>query len=192
MQDTPSQKGFTTSGCRISGKFPLNKVDGKLNIFPTPTSRMTVMGFPIAVINQAVNFSHKIHKLSFGSDYPGQINPLEGAAENTHEFGFQFNYFVSVVPTIYKGLLGRKISSNQYAVHEFTTQNSRNLPGIFFTYSLEAMSLTVDANRSFIHTFFVRLCGIIGGVYTFSTALYSIVYFFSHRYSKEPNYQLVQ
>ncbi len=32
----------------------------------------------IATDTTAVNVSHTIHKLAFGQEYPGQVNPLDG------------------------------------------------------------------------------------------------------------------
>lgn len=193
IKDFESGKNIPTSGCRISGRFPVNKVNGRLNIIPSPSLSLSLFGIPLQFINEAVNFSHKIHKLSFGSDYPGQLSPLEGAYETTLDLGKQFNYFISVVPTVYKGHFGRLVDSNQYAVHEYTTNpKHQSAPGIFLSYDLEPISLIVDQHKSFLHTFIVRLCGIIGGVYALSTFLFNIAFFITQRFSKEPNYQALQ
>ena len=47
------------------------------------------------------NFSHIINELSFGPFFPGLDNPLDATVSTTPFHFFKFQYYASVVPTIY-------------------------------------------------------------------------------------------
>lgn len=87
---------------------------------------------------QMFNASHEIRRLSFGEEYPGMPpQPLDGVTKSVPSGGChrcanvvallederwvgmgQYNYYVSVVPTVYTKLNGRVIRSNQYSYTE--------------------------------------------------------------------------
>jgi len=77
---------------------------------------------------------------------------------------YKFQYFLSIVPTTYiTG--GRKLFTNQYSVTEQDRQTTpQNVPGIFWKFDIEPISLTVEDSRTPILAFLVRLANIIGGV----------------------------
>ena len=90
-----------------------------------------------------------------------------------------FQYFVSLVPTIYVDSSGEAMITNQYAA----TMYSRNLeapgakpgfPGVFIKYDIQPILVRISPKRkSFVH-FFTRVIGIVGGLFT-CTGLYSEV-----------------
>lgn len=49
----------------------------------------------------AFNFSHHINELSFGPFYPSLTNPLDNTLATTGSNFYKFQYYLSVVPTIY-------------------------------------------------------------------------------------------
>jgi endoplasmic reticulum-Golgi intermediate compartment protein 2 len=49
----------------------------------------------------AFNFSHHINELSFGPFYPSLVNPLDSTVATTDQHFYKFQYYLSVVPTIY-------------------------------------------------------------------------------------------
>lgn len=79
-----------------------------------------------------------------------------------------FQYHISVVPTTYidgtRILAPRILTTSQFAVTDYAkTVATGGIPGIFFKYDIEALSVRiVESRQSFLH-FITRFCGIIGG-----------------------------
>lgn len=110
------------------------------------------------------NFSHIISELSYGSFYPSLVNPLDRTV-NTAESNFhKFQYYLSVVPTVYS-VGSSAILTNQYAVTEQSKKiPDRMIPGIFVKYDIEPILLSVQENRDGILTFLVKVINILSGV----------------------------
>jgi len=71
---------------------------------------------------------------------------------------------MSVVPTTYIAR-GHRLHTNQYSVTEQDRQTTpQNVPGIFFKFDIEPISLTIEDSRLPLLGFIVRLANIIGGV----------------------------
>ena len=149
--------------CRIYGSMDVNRVQGDFHI--------TAKGHGYANMGQHVdhnsfNFSHVINELSFGEYYPKLVNPLDDVTATTDEHFQKFQYYLSVVPTIYHSdNTGRSLLTNQYAV----TEQSRKVtefavPGIFFKYDIEALNLTINEHRTPFVKFLIKIVNIIGGV----------------------------
>ncbi|TPX33691.1 hypothetical protein SmJEL517_g03468 [Synchytrium microbalum] len=155
-------------GCRIYGQAPVKKLSGMLHI--------TALGHGYMgqhVDHELMNFTHRIDKLSFGHFYPGLHNPLDLSIEYATGPFDMFQYFISIIPTIYvePGLLAdNAILTNQYAVTDYQrsidhSKGAHGTPGIFIRYDLEALSVRITETRqTFLH-FLTRLCGIVGGVF---------------------------
>lgn len=113
----------------------------------------------------AFNFSHIISELSFGPFYPTLSNPLDATIATTENHFYQFQYFMSIVPTIYTASTGASITTNQYAV---TSQShiigERNIPGIFFKFDIEPILLLVRAERQGFLAFLLRVVNVVSGV----------------------------
>ena len=83
---------------------------------------------------------------------------------------YRFQYFLSVVPTIYVADdFGRQIiETNQYAVteqsHPSAGHMGQEVPGIFFKYDVEPLQLTIMHGHLSTYRFLMRLVAIIGGV----------------------------
>jgi len=159
---TPRLKGKADS-CRIYGSLDLNKVQGDFHI----TARghgYVEMGDNIHLDHGNFNFSHIISELSFGPYYPSLVNPLDNTV-NTADANFhKFQYYISVVPTTYTHR-GTTIPANQYAVTEQSKQvNERSIPGIFFKYDIEPISLLVQEHRDGLLTFFIKIINVVSGV----------------------------
>lgn len=56
----------------------------------------------------------------------------------------------------------------QYAVTDYSrvVEHGRGVPGIFFKFDLEALSMTVRERTTTLYQFLIRLVGVIGGVWT--------------------------
>ncbi|KAG9234209.1 endoplasmic reticulum vesicle transporter-domain-containing protein [Amylocarpus encephaloides] len=169
---TPRLKGSVTPGvadsCRIYGSLEVNKVQGDFHI--------TARGHGYSewgaghLDHTAFNFSHIVSELSFGAFYPSLLNPLDRTVSTTPNHFQKFQYFLSVVPTVYttnpnSHYRGDTVFTNQYAVTEQSHEvNDRNIPGIFFKYDIEPMLLTVEERRDGFLRFVVKVVNIFSGV----------------------------
>ncbi len=81
-----------------------------------------------------------------------------------------FQYFVSVVPTIYTDRYGRTLRTNQYSVTDYArvVAHEQGVPGIFVKYDIEPMTMVVKERATSLLQFLVRLAAIVGGVWTCS------------------------
>lgn len=170
-----------TDACRIYGNVEVNKVAGNFHVtagksIPHPRGHAHLSSM-VSELNY--NFSHRIDLLSFGDPHPGLINPMDGDLQTTDQGYHMFQYYIKIVPT-YIETLRDDMKANQFSV----TQRERSLnhmkgshgvPGIFFKYDFNAVSVRIKEQRREFGQFFVRLCGIIGGVFATSGMLHSLV-----------------
>jgi hypothetical protein len=111
-----------------------------------------------------------VSELSFGQFYPSLLNPLDRTISTTPNHFHKFQYFLSIVPTIYTidpstSYGSRTIFTNQYAVTEQShIVGERQVPGIFFKYDIEPMLLTVEENRDGFLRFVVKVVNVFSGV----------------------------
>ncbi|POR33099.1 ER-derived vesicles protein 41 [Tolypocladium paradoxum] len=157
---TPRVKGPPDS-CRIYGSLDLNKVQGDFHI--TARGHGYLEGGD-HLDHSRFNFSHIISELSYGPFYPSLVNPLDrtvnGAKTNFHKF----QYYLSVVPTVYS-VGSSSIFTNQYAVTEQSKEiNERSVPGIFVKYDIEPILLAIHESRDGILAFLLKLINVLSGV----------------------------
>ncbi|KAJ3242076.1 hypothetical protein HDU81_007830 [Chytriomyces hyalinus] len=174
--------------CRIKGHINVNKVAGMFHI--------TALGHGYLdskhVSHESMNFTHRVDKLSFGIDYPGLVNPLDSSLEIADGNFEMFQYFMSIVPTIYvdkRRTFGSVVLTNQYAVTDYKKivgheTREAGIPGIFMKYEIEPIVVRVTESRaSFMH-FLTRLCGITGGIYVTVGLMNNLIQFFMKIYEK--------
>ncbi|KAJ3682992.1 hypothetical protein LUZ60_013219 [Juncus effusus] len=167
-------------GCNIHGFVDVNKVAGNFHF--APGKGLPQFSFLQDIFNfqtETYNISHKINKISFGKEFPGVINPLDGVEWiNKGESGI-YQYFIKVVPTIYTDITGRKISSNQFSVTEHFRESigyPKPSPGVYFFYEFSPIKVDLtEQNTSLLH-FLTNLCAIIGGIFTVAGILDSFWY----------------
>ncbi|KAL2051364.1 hypothetical protein ABVK25_008416 [Lepraria finkii] len=169
FKKTPRVKrGVQPGACRVFGSLEGNKVQGDFHI----TARgHGYMEFGQHLDHSAFNFSHIINELSFGPLYPSLLNPLDKTYATTSENFFKYQYYCSVVPTIYTRSpipspgSPSTIFTNQYAV---TSQShsvpERSVPGIFFKFDIEPILLTIREERGGFMAMVVRVVNVISGV----------------------------
>lgn len=110
------------------------------------------------------NFSHIISELSYGPFYPSLVNPLDRTVNLANANFHKFQYYLSVVPTIYS-VGSKKIVTNQYAVTEQSKEVNDNwIPGIFVKYDIEPILLSVHESRDGILTFLIKIINVVSGV----------------------------
>ncbi|WEW58354.1 hypothetical protein PRK78_003822 [Emydomyces testavorans] len=170
--------------CRIYGSLEGNKVQGNFHI----TARGIGYYDPVGTLNvNHLNFSHLITEISFGPRYSTILDPLDKTVATTKENLFKYQYYLSVVPTIYTraGTVDpysqrlpdpttitpsqRKntIFTNQYAVtsqSRVLPKNVNAVPGIFFKFDIEPILLVVSEERGSLLALLVRLVNVVSGV----------------------------
>lgn len=171
------------NACRIHGHVYVNKVAGNFHItvgkpIHHPQGHAHIAAF---VSHEMYNFSHRIDHLSFGEMVPGIINPLDGTEKITLSNSQMFQYFITVVPT---KLHTYKISADthQFSVTERErvinhAAGSHGVSGIFVKYDTSSLMVTVREQHMPLWQFLVRLCGIIGGIFSTTGMLHGLVGF---------------
>ncbi|CAN4110585.1 unnamed protein product [Withania somnifera] len=102
-------------GCNIHGSLEVNKVAGNFHFAAGKSFHQSSFQLfeLIALQSDTYNISHKVNKLAFGDSIPGVVNPLDGVQWTQEAQTGMYQYFLKVVPTLYKGVRGRTIDSNQ-------------------------------------------------------------------------------
>ncbi|KAF2185731.1 DUF1692-domain-containing protein [Zopfia rhizophila CBS 207.26] len=181
---TPRVRG-PTDACRIFGSLDGNKVQGDFHI----TARgHGYMEFGEHLDHSTFNFSHQVNELSFGPFYPSLVNPLDNTIATTEAHFYKYQYYISIVPTIYTDdasllpLLDavnrnkhhpaksvfyspHAIKTNQYAVtSQSHTVGENYVPGIFVKFDIEPITLTIAEEWGGFLALIVRLVNVISGV----------------------------
>uniref|UniRef100_A0A8C8CEE2 Endoplasmic reticulum-Golgi intermediate compartment protein n=1 Tax=Oncorhynchus tshawytscha TaxID=74940 RepID=A0A8C8CEE2_ONCTS len=171
------------SACRIHGHVYVNKVAGNFHItvgkpIHHPRGHAHIAAF---VSHDTYNFSHRIDHVSFGEEIPGIINPLDGTEKITSNHNEMFQYFITVVPT---KLHTSKVSADthQFSVTERErvinhAAGSHGVSGIFMKYDTSSLMVTVSEQHMPLWQFLVRLCGIIGGIFSTTGMIHGFVGF---------------
>ncbi|XP_047453293.1 endoplasmic reticulum-Golgi intermediate compartment protein 2-like [Mugil cephalus] len=176
--------GTSLTACRIHGHMYVNKVAGNFHItvgksIPHPRGHAHLAAL---VSHDSYNFSHRIDHLSFGEAVPGLINPLDGTEKVAPDANHMFQYFITIVPT---KLNTYKISADthQYSVTERErainhAAGSHGVSGIFMKYDISSLMVKVSEHHMPLWQFLIRLCGIIGGIFSTTGIIHGIVGFF--------------
>lgn len=131
-----------------------------------------------------MNLSHVVHEFSFGPFFPAIAQPLDQSYEITQQrtsifppahnlklkntfalIAFTiFQYFLRVVPTTYIDASRRKLITSQYAVTDYSRsfEHGKGVPGLFFKYDLEPMSVVIRERTTSLFQFLIRLAGVVG------------------------------
>jgi len=169
-------------GCQVYGYLQVQKVAGNFHFAPGKSFQQHHMHVHDLQPFQMKNFnmSHKINRLSFGEEYPGIVNPLDGISKvATRNGSSMYQYFIKIVPTIYESYSGRVIDTNQFSVTDHMKaieEGSHGLPGVFFMYDLSPIMVKFAEHRKSFPHFLTNVCAIIGGVFTVAGIIDSFIY----------------
>lgn len=193
-------------GCRIYGSLSVPRVSGVLHILPARI--MNIMGLqryqPVYTCNSQLNYSHTISQLTFGEYFPGQLNPLVGAAQirgervdgTKKQANGRFSYFLQVIPTVFKSqslLLGTTevVESHQYSATfhyipcapegESPTENQKGdsiQPGVFISYDLSPIKVSIRQEHPYssVGHLILQLCAVCGGILTVAGLIDSLCF----------------
>jgi len=172
-------------GCQVYGYLLVNKVAGNFHFAPGKSFQQHHMHVhdmqPFR--NLKFNLSHTVNRLSFGKEFPGIINPLDGVRkedEREADGAGMYQYFVKIVPTTYESIGEPLLNTNQFSVTEhfkpISKDGGHGLPGVFFLYELSPIMVKfTESRKSFAH-FLTGVCAIIGGVFTVAGLVDSLIY----------------
>ena len=119
---------------------------------------------------QSFNISHEIKSLSFGNTFPGITNPLDNVVRKISDGHGMYQYYIKIVPTVYKYIDGREVVSNQYSVTEHLRHvnpgTGRGLPGVWFFYEVSPVHAVFEETKRSFMEFITSVCAILGGIFT--------------------------
>uniref|UniRef100_A0A3P8RE82 Endoplasmic reticulum-Golgi intermediate compartment protein n=1 Tax=Astatotilapia calliptera TaxID=8154 RepID=A0A3P8RE82_ASTCA len=148
------------SACRIHGHLYVNKVAGNFHItvgksIPHPRGHAHLAAL---VSHDSYNFSHRIDHLSFGEPLPGMISPLDGTEKIAIDCKLVFQMFTP-------------------SLMHHCTESSHGVSGIFMKYDISSLMVKVTEQHMPLWQFLVRLCGIIGGIFSTTGMIHGLVGF---------------
>lgn len=190
---TQKMREQSEEGCSVYGYLLVNKVAGNFHFAPGKSFQQhSIHIHDMHQLGRSnFNVSHSIRRLSFGVEYPGQVNPLDGHDEifDRPEGSAMHQYFVKVVPTRYRRTSGQQINSNQYSVTSHTRFinnqfGEQGLPGVFVMFDISPILVQLSEHRrSFMH-FLTSVCAIIGGVFTVAGMIDATIHHTLRRWRK--------
>ncbi|KAK3799895.1 hypothetical protein RRG08_044656 [Elysia crispata] len=184
----PEREGLNPPGnknaCRLRGSLELNKVAGNFHITAGKSVPVIPKGhahLAMMMDNSDYNFSHRIDHFSFGEPLSGLIYPLDGSEITTTYNQHTFQYFMKVVPTEVRTYRA-SVNTYQFSVTERNrpishSEGSHGVPGIFVKYDLSSLMIRIKEVHRPFWQFVVRMCGIVGGIFSVSGMLNALVGF---------------
>mmetsp|Transcript_36946 Transcript_36946/g.78808 ORF Transcript_36946/g.78808 Transcript_36946/m.78808 type:complete len:441 (-) Transcript_36946:325-1647(-) len=181
-------------GCNVHGYVALSTGGGNLHFAPdrqwekegdatggiNQMFGMLDLNSVIEMFNDAFeqfNVSHKVNQLSFGPYMSPRArnslnltSQLEGVERSVADGYAMFQYYLQVVPTVFRFLNGTTFETFQYSVTEHTRHvdpgSNRGLPGVFFFYEVSALHVEFEEYRRGWTHFFTGVCAAVGGAFT--------------------------
>ncbi|XP_078382072.1 endoplasmic reticulum-Golgi intermediate compartment protein 3-like isoform X2 [Oculina patagonica] len=179
-------------GCSVTGHLEVNKVAGNFHFAPGKSFQQHHVHVhdlqPFG--STQFNLTHHIRHLSFGHEYPGIKHPLDDTFVAAEDAGSMYQYFVKIVPTMYRKLNGEVVKTNQFSVTKHKrvirqVSGEHGLPGVFVLYEFSPMVVQyTESRRSFMH-FLTGLCAIVGGIFTVAGLVDSMIYHSSRALQKK-------
>ena len=172
-------------GCRMKGSVVVGKVPG--NVHFSSHSAGNLLNYVAAVDRSQMfflNMSHKIDYFTFDKKYEvtqeGEYfssqpsKSLESISSVDTNSRITYNYYVNLVPTKYVDLHNNEIRSNL-----FTLSKSSNLAegqsAVYFRYEISPMYVLHEMKKMTLWLFIVRICAVIGGVFTVSGLIHGML-----------------
>lgn len=185
-------KAQKDEGCLVTGHLEVNKVAGNFHFAPGKSFQQHHVHVhdlqPFG--STQFNLTHHIRHLSFGYEYPGIRHPLDDTFVAAEDSGSMYQYFVKIVPTIYRKLNGEVVNTNQFSVTKHKrvvrqVSGEHGLPGVFVLYEFSPMVVQyTESRRSFMH-FLTGVCAIVGGIFTVAGLIDSMIYHSSRALQKK-------
>uniref|UniRef100_A0A7S3LTF3 Endoplasmic reticulum vesicle transporter C-terminal domain-containing protein n=1 Tax=Aplanochytrium stocchinoi TaxID=215587 RepID=A0A7S3LTF3_9STRA len=182
-------KAIGESGCNVVGKVRIQKETGSVHI-SLLEPKLRRKDDPVEIKFDDLlhyNATHRINHLSFGQFFPGIDNPLDGVFKIVENGAAQFQYHIKVVPTVYKTLDGKNITSNQFSVTQYTKPLAKPefgifnrqgifIPGLYLKYEFSPIVIEKSEVKSTLLQLITRLFALLGGTFAAAGLLDSFVY----------------
>lgn len=185
-------KNHAHEGCRVSGHFQVNKVSGNFHF--APGHSYDAYNYHLHDVRFLdglhLDFSHKIHYLSFGDHHSEISNPLDNTTNVAEAPERSFRYYSKVVAAEFHYRNGPTLYTNQYAVtkNENETRGDKTaFPSVFFYYEISPMVVVYTEFKRQFTSFIVELCAIVGGVYTVCAIIDAIAFRAERQLRKKVN-----
>lgn len=170
-------KEMVGEGCNVHGVVALSSGGGNLHLAPGHElenfGKEQVFSSLQDFVSQAFetfNVSHTVNKLRFGAEYPGDVHQLDGESHMIQDAYGMYQYYVQIVPTLYRFLNGTTIQTNQYSVTEHMRHvspgSNKGLPGVFFFYEVSPLHVEIEEYRHGWIRFLTSVAAVVGGVFT--------------------------
>mmetsp|Transcript_17509 Transcript_17509/g.44882 ORF Transcript_17509/g.44882 Transcript_17509/m.44882 type:complete len:615 (+) Transcript_17509:62-1906(+) len=180
-------------GCNIYGTMEVARVTGSFTIAPVSrlsTAKLQRLAALSPEQTSAFNVTHQIKRLTFGTDFPGQTNPLDGMWQHSPGGAAISRYFLKVVPTTYEFIGGQSVHTNQFSVTQYfkslsVDSGSSMVPCIAFVFELTPLKVRKTERRGgSLLNFLTRSAAIIGGIFTVAGFIDSAVFFGTRQLEK--------
>jgi len=180
-QQRRAQRREEGEGCNVYGTMQVARVTGSFHIAPASQARgsQRVLGrmslTPPKLVPDEVghfNVTHQIKRLSFGTDFPGQHNPLDAVWTHSPSGAAVARYFLKVVPTTYEFLSGKVVHTNQFSATQYFKPLDAAAatfvpPAITFAFELTPIKVKkTEKRRGSLLRFLARCAAVIGGLFT--------------------------
>lgn len=172
-------------GCKLKGFFNVDRVPGAFHISANPfgptIQRLSMEGL------LKVNMDHEVKALVFGERIDRYyiekqfnsktVNTLKKIrqvdAKNKEPKVYQ--YYLKAVPSVYE----RK--DKQYKAYDYTYNTNAEVsynqfPSIYFKYDISPITVKYTFYRTRFLTFFIQCCAILGGVFTVTGIIDSMIH----------------
>jgi hypothetical protein len=162
-------------GCQLYGNFEVMKVPGNFHVSSEAYGH--IIGQLIAEGIYEFDVSHRINHMSFGDESyiklimtnfnTGILNPID-STEKIQKTGEtkKYEYYLKVVPTTYVDLKGEKYNVHQFTFNQNESDADVMIPTLYFRYDISPILVKIVQYRDEVFHFFVQICAIIGGVFT--------------------------
>jgi len=186
VEDTKTTPIYGNNGCRIEADFQINKVPGNFHISTHGNKKQPAV----------VDMTHFIREVRFGDQVyinPARIeasfNPLAYQDKKEKENAqHSHDYFLKVVPSIYKDTAGSEKYPYQYTyAHRSYIQyghGHRVSAALWFRYDLSPITVKYTEKRLPLYTFLTMVCAIIGGTFTVAGIFDSLLFTATETFKK--------
>jgi hypothetical protein len=191
-------------GCQLYGELYLSRASGHFHIAPHKSVTINQQqqnseqnkNNPLLHLFELLSFTfdqfnitHTVNSLRFGHHFPGIQSPLDGMYRKVEDTHGMYQYYVKIVPTIYRFVDGREVETNQYSVTEHIRHlapgSGRGIPGVYFYYELSPMQVLFEERRMGVVSFITGVCAILGGLFMMMGAVDASLSFASRLFKRD-------
>lgn len=181
------------TGCRLKGSLEISRTKGIISVMPILSTVGGQMGQLVTALDDSINFSHRIHDVSFGTGRSGAqfFNRQSKQSIGAHQI---YTYFLSVINHYYSSssslvnVSRSNLSPKGCSATVNGFQGSPSLhPALTFHYDFEPLATIQRPHSITFIQFLIHLVGILGGVYTCSNLISSGIGFLEQLVFQKPS-----